>query len=293
MQVSVPQSEESRLKTKTTIIALASIASAAVTVAQVNSRTAPQTYSGRAETSLVGISLFDSGQRVISKYGSPFEVQALTVGGSGVGSTSGASGGGRGGPGGAGVAPAGTGAGGAAASALGNSPYIPSLIGDPFDTGVLNQNRAAGEFGVDGGGNTPTAAGAAGGGGAPSAAGAAGGSPASSGGGAGGGSLVTYTRWVYKRKASRYAFVLDKFNRVVQIEAVGAGDGYVKTRRGIGFGNTFGTIIARYNAPDGYEINGDNMIVRYLQRDRVAFRLQRLNPKAPQVVTGVVVAAGK
>jgi len=281
------------LKTKTTIITLAIAATAAVTVAQVNSRTTPQAYSGRAETSLVGISLFDSGQRVIAKYGSPFEVQALTVGGSSVGSTAGASGGGRGGPGGAGVAPAGGGAGGAAASALGNSPYIPSLIGDPFDTGVLNQNRAAGEFGVDGGGNTPTAAGAAGGG-APSAAGAAGGgSPASSGSGAGGGSLVTYTRWVYKRKSSRYAFVLDKFNRVVQIEAVGAGDKYVKTRRGIGFGNTFGTIIGRYNAPDGYEINGDNMIVRYLQRDRVAFRLQRINPKAPQVVTGVVVAAGK
>lgn len=264
-----------------------------VAVAQVNSRTAPQTYSGQAETSLVGISLFDTGQRVIAKYGSPFEVQALTVGGAGVGSTSGASGGGRGGPGGAGVAPAGGGAGGAAASALENSPFIPGLLGDPFDTGVLNQNRAAGDFGVDGGGGggTPTAAGAAGAGGAPSAAGAAGGSP--SGGGAGGGSLVTYTRWVYKRKSSRYAFVLDKFNRVVQIEAVGAGDGAVKTRRGIKFGNTFGTIIARYNAPDGYEVNGDNMIVRYLQRDRVAFRLQRLNPKAPQVVTGIVVAAGK
>ncbi len=87
--------------------------------------------------------------------------------------------------------------------------------------------------------------------------------------------------------------MLDKFNRVSQIEAVGLSNKSVRTKRGISFGSSFGTIINKYNAPDGYEINGDNIVVRYLVRDRVAFRLSRVNAKKPHVVTGVVVAAGK
>lgn len=278
---------------KTILFALSAVAASLFAVAGAQNRSTPQARSGTAETRLVGISLFDTGKRVISMYGSPYEVQALTVGGTGVGPT-GTQQSGRGAPGGAGTVGGGPGGGGggATASALGVGPAVPGLIGDPFDQGSFNQNRATGEFGVDGGGNVPTAAGAAGGaGGGPSAAGAPGG--AGGGGSATGGQLVTYTRWVYKRKSSRYAFVLDKFNRVIQIEAVGANDGKVRTRRGVGFGNTFGTLIARYNAPDGYEINGDTMVVRFLNRDRVAFRLQRLRPDAAQVVTGVVVAAGK
>jgi hypothetical protein len=80
---------------------------------------------------------------------------------------------------------------------------------------------------------------------------------------------------------------------VVQIEAFGLWDKNVKTKRGVQFGSSFGTLIKRYNAPDGYELNGDTMVVRFLERDRVAFRLQRVDPKKGHVVTGVVVAAGK
>jgi hypothetical protein len=114
------------------------------------------------------------------------------------------------------------------------------------------------------------------------------------GGGAGAsdGKLV-YTRWVYKRGPSKYGFILDKFNRVVQCEAIGMNDGRVRTSKGIKFGSTFGEVIKRYQTPDGYEINGDNIVVRYLVRNKVAFRLSRLGEKKPHVVTGIVVAGGK
>lgn len=104
---------------------------------------------------------------------------------------------------------------------------------------------------------------------------------------------ATYTRWIYKRNGSQYGFVFDKFNHVVQIEAIGIQNSKVKTSRGIGFGSTFAQIIKTYQAPDGYEISGDNVLVKYLSKAKVAFRLSRLGDKQPQVVTGVVVAAAK
>lgn len=113
------------------------------------------------------------------------------------------------------------------------------------------------------------------------------------GAGAGASDRVTVTRWVYNRGMARYAFILDKFNRVVQIEAVGMNDSRVKTAKGVKFGSSFGSIIRTYKAPDGYEISGSNIVMRYLVMDRVAFRLQKVDPKKPHVVTGIVVAAGK
>ena len=75
---------------------------------------------------------------------------------------------------------------------------------------------------------------------------------------------ITFTRWVYNRGGSRYGFVLDRFNRVVQVEAIGLQNAKVKTRRGVGFGSTFAQIIKKYQAPDGYEVSGDTIVVRYL-----------------------------
>ena len=118
---------------------------------------------------------------------------------------------------------------------------------------------------------------------------------AGAGGGAAGGAddRILFTRWVYNQGASRYAFVMDKFNRVVQIEAIGMSDSKVRTSRGIKFGSTFADVIKAYNAPDAYEITGDNIVVRYLVRDHVAFRLAKLKAKDVHRVTGIVVAAGK
>ena len=104
---------------------------------------------------------------------------------------------------------------------------------------------------------------------------------------------MTFTRWVYNRNASKYAFIIDGQGRVVQIESIGLKDGNVRTANGVSFGATFKDISMKYGNPDGYEISGDNILVKYLTRRKVAFRLSRLGDKKPQVVTGIVVAAGK
>ena len=261
------------------------IAAGVATVwAMATAQSSPQAHRGTAETTLIGISLYDTGMKVVTRYGNPDEIQPLTLGAGAAGGAP-ASGGGRGGPGPAGAPAGGGGAGGAAQGAM--------VIGDPFDTGRFNQLGIAP-------GDEPAARGGGGGGGTTMGKGPGGGGPGPSGGGGamggatqGSGSLVQYTRWVYNRNNSRYAFVLDKFNRVVQIEAVGLYDGKVQTKRGAAFGSTFQSIIKKYNAPDGYEISGDTIVMRYLTRDRVAFKLQRVKAGKPQVVTGIVVAAGK
>jgi len=129
--------------------------------------------------------------------------------------------------------------------------------------------------------------------GVPGGAGGRGGSGGGAPAPAGTGERVTYTRWVYNRGGSKYGFIIDKANRVVQIEAVGLQNNKVKTKQGLGFGATFAQIIKKYGDPDGYEIAGDNVMVKYLTRKKVAFRLSRLGEKKPQVVTGIVVAAAK
>jgi hypothetical protein len=113
--------------------------------------------------------------------------------------------------------------------------------------------------------------------------------------GMGGGSAenATYTRWIYNRSGSKYGFVIDRGGRVVQIEAIGLTNPKVKTSKGVTFGDTFAEVIRKYSTPDGYDINGDNVLARFLTKNRVAFRFARLGEKKPQVVTGIVVAAGK
>lgn len=252
--------------------------------AMVIGQSRPQAHSGTAENRLIGISLYDTGAKVVSVYGSPDEILALNPGGA-------AAGGGGGGTGGRGGAPGG-GASGGSGGGLGAPPAAVirdgSMIGDPFGPNTDWQQArqlGSGDGDDDGRGGAPSG----GRGGAPSGPGAPGGGGAA----AGSGNKVIYTRWVYKRNNSRYAFVLDKFNRVLQIEAIGLKNSSVKTRRGITFGSSFASIIKAYNAPDSYEVNGDNLVVRFLVRDRVAFRLNRLEADKPQVVTGIVVAAGK
>lgn len=253
-----------------------------------------------AEISLVGISLYSSGQSVINKYGSPDSIEAVTVGssagGSGGGPTGGpAAGGGKGG--GGGVNPGGN---GASAPGINEGDFIngplPGFIGDPFgDSTSLRQQGGApptpGAFpgaGADGGRNAggPPLPGVPGGGGGKGGAGGGPGNSTSSTG-------VQYIRMVYNRPNARYAFILDKYNKVVQIEAIGMNDPKVRTSRGIGFGNTFKELMNRYFEPDSYEISGDAFTVRFLQRGKVAFKFARLDPKKPHVVTGIVVAAGK
>jgi hypothetical protein len=272
-------------------------------------RSRPQPRTGPAERSLLGISLFDPGTKVIARYGNPDDIQALNVGGGG-----GAAPAAGGGPA-AGGAPGGRGGGipgdapgrGAAAPVAGyTGDALPGFFGDPFGQTLRQRPGFGGPPNVGSGGppggfrppsGPPAGAGRGGdagsmdeGAGAPAGAGGRGGGV---GAGAGATDRVTVTRWVYNRGMARYAFILDKFNRVIQIEAVGMNDSRVRTSRGIKFGSSFGSIIRTYKSPDGYEISGSNIVMRYLVFDRVAFRLQKVDPKKPHVVTGIVIAAGK
>ena len=261
----------------------------------------------KAETGLLGVKLYDSGLLVLKKFGSPDEVQAVTLGGGttfGGGGGIGAPRGGGGFPGAAGGGagrPGGNPGGGGGGAAAGAENSI-----NPFDFGD-NVLRQAGPQGLPGRGGAPSAGGGGpqgppggfpGRGGFPGAPGGgapgAGGAPA--GGGAptaGAGDRVTVTRWVYNRRASKYAFIVDKQGRIVQIEAIGLRDANVKTATKLSFGANFATLIKTYGNPDGYEISGDNILIKYLTRKKIAFKLSRLGAKQLQVVTGIVVAAGK
>ncbi len=242
-----------------------------------------------AERGLIGVNLYDTGVKVVSLYGSPDEIQAVTIGDST--STGGGPGFGGGG-GGFGGAPAGGGRGGPAGRGGGASS---SDRTGPFDFG----DQFLRQLSPDSAGSSASR------GGSPSG-GRPGGLPAGAGGpglpGGGGGSapsgntqteVTQYTRWVYNRGGSKYGFIVDNQGRVVQIEAIGLQNNRVKTRKGLGFGATFAQLIKSYGNPDGYEVGGDTILVKYLVNKKVAFRLTRLAVKKPHVVTGIVVSAGK
>lgn len=241
----------------------------------------PQARRGTAESSLVGVALYDTALRVVNLYGSPDEIQGLTIG---QGNAAG------GGPGNSATGAGGTTAAGGGAGAVTaveeNRPGVGGLYGNPFG----NQ----GEFWRQvrpGDGASEQEARSGGAGGRPGAGGPGGTGGPGGGASSGGGGGTQIVRWVYKRGSSRYAFVFDRFSRVVQIEAVGMNDSRPKTRRAISFGSSFSSVIKAYVEPDSYELIGDTVIVRFLANDRVAFRMQRLRPNGTHVVTGIVVAA--
>lgn len=236
--------------------------------------------SNAAETGLVGVKLYDTGLQVVKLYGSPDDIQDVASGGGGPIGPSGAGAGGAGGgprPGGGGPRPnSGGGPGGGPGAGSADAWHVPDLDYTPI-------NLQSGPPGVQGPGR-----------GGPPTPGGGGQAPAGAGGGGGGSdNRVVYTRWVYKRGNSRYAFILNRYNQVIQIEAIGANDSRVHTNRGIRYGAQFADIVKKYGAPDGYEISGNTLVLRYLVNAKVAFRLNRLETNGKHVVTGVVVAAGK
>ena len=241
-------------------------------------------YSG-PETGLLGIKLYDSGLRVIALYGNPDMI--TTVGGS---STGAGGGGGQGGPpggfGGPG-APGAPGGGGGGKGGMNDAVHFPDGI-VPGAFGEPTPDMQGGKFRP-----TPSAGGPPGGG-----PGGPGGPPGAGAGGAGTSATeaAVFTRWSYIKSGCRLGFEVDKFDRVIQIEAVGLQNARIKTRRGVGFGSSFSSVMKAYAPgadPDGYDISGNNFTIRFLTRNRVAFRLSQLSTKKAHVVTGIVVAAGK
>ncbi len=247
---------------------------------------APAKPAAKKSITLVGIALYDTGATVVAKYGNPFQIQAVSLGGGAIG-PSGA--GGPGGGGGRGPSIGTQGAGQGPGATLGKEDNRPGGFLPPddfFNSELMRQGAALGDegdgFGIPSGRGGPPVGGAGGRGGAGA-------------GGAGGGSSdrILYTRWLYKVGNSKYGFVLNSDNKVVQIEAAGMNDSRVKSAKGVGFGAKFADIVRKYGAPEGYEITGDAIVVRYLKTNQIAFRLNRLGKDKPHVVTAVVVAGGK
>ncbi|MBV6457633.1 MAG: hypothetical protein HONBIEJF_00749 [Fimbriimonadaceae bacterium] len=249
----------------------------------------------RAETGLIGVKLFQSGSSLVARFGNPQQIQAVTIGGAGLGPSGGGGGGapGFGRPGGFGGGQnSNPGGGGGGAGITGPDMNVPDDFG--FANDFLQAGKSLPGQGSGGRGGAMSAPSQGGPGMGPGAAPSGGGGGARAGGGSTGGDAgVMFTRWVYEKGGSRYGFILDNKMRVVQIEGIGMADSRVRTSRGITLGSQFKQIVKTYGAPDGYEIAGDNIVMRYLVRQKVAFRLSRLDPKKPHQVTGIVVAAGK
>ncbi|MEQ1933139.1 MAG: hypothetical protein ABL962_04580 [Fimbriimonadaceae bacterium] len=242
------------------------------------------------ENGLIGVKLYGTSMDLIRKFGSPDDIQAIGTGGGSIGAAGGRGTGGAptaGGP----TAPGQAGQAGGGASAATNWR---GDFGFGTESLFLQGNRGRGgddDAGLAPQGQGPSAAGQSGG---PSAAGQGGAGGGGAAGGAGGtDSRILFTRWVYKRGNSRFGFIIDKFDHIIQIEAIGSADSRVVTNRGVKYGAQIKDVMTRYGAPDAYELSGNQIVIRYLIKQKVAFRFNRLETDKPHVVTGIVVAAGK
>jgi len=271
-----------------------------------------------AENSLVGVRLFDSGLKLLTMFGEPDEIDNAGGGGGGAApgpsapvgftTTGGGAGmmGGRPGAGGGNMGGHGldtmAAAAAARAAAEGRGQRDSGMLpGDPF--GFTDQiyfvppGAGGGGGGRRGGGmgdpNAGMRRGPSGNSGFGGGDGGGNAAPAVSSGGGPAVSSDSYARWVYKRDGGKYGFIVDKDNQVIQIEAVALKDTKAVTKKGLTFGATFLQVIKVYGWPDSYEVAGNTITMRYLLKNHVIFRLNRLGLDQPHVVTGILIAAAK
>lgn len=239
-----------------------------------------------AETGLGGFKLFESGIRLLDIFGNPDDIQAIGIGTAIVGPAPAAGGGNPGGPPpGVGLPPSGVGGppqgqGGGRGGRGGEGFTNDFGWSSSTDINIQRGGRAGG---ADGDGGQAAAQGTAGATGAAPAAPAAGSNNA----------RQTYTRWIYKRPGVKYGFIIDRFDRIVQIDTIALKNPKIVTRGGITFGATFKDIIKKYGQPEVLELGTNQMVMRYLVKNKVAFRLNRLGIDKPMQVTAMMVAAGK
>lgn len=231
----------------------------------------------KGESRLAGIKLYDSGVDVVKRYGSPNDILPISW------NVQGGGGGGAGGGGGFASPPGGGGGGmsgkmGGPAGSAGGGQY-------DFTVPPLSANQL---------GLAPEIPPPTGGGGDGGRMGGGGGGAVGIGGGSTGTTETQYVRWVYRRGAgSSFNVVLNKFNKVVQIESIGVSNPGVRTSKGITLGSNVASVVKAYGNPDGYEVGGDYFMMKFLRTHKVAFRFTRENSTAPYRVTGIVVSAGK
>lgn len=214
-------------------------------------------------TGLLGIHLMDPATRVLSLWGSPSKIEPIQF------RTEDTGGGGGGG---------GNVFGGGNPDAGPGAPGGPPVAASPGGAG-----GGPGGLGKGGGGQS-----------GPGAM-AAPGMPGMGGGGAGGfeGEVSTkYTRWIYKRGAAMYAFIVDDSNRVIQIDASGL-SGAAIVSGGIRLGSSFSDVMRVYKKPDGYTFKGEIMEMRFLVNSGVLFQLHEDGATRTQRVVYISVSAGK
>ncbi len=159
---------------------------------------------------------------------------------------------------------------------------MPSMGGMPGMGGGMRGGR----FGDDDEGIGPMPGGAMSGGGIGGSVGMGGASSQSS---QGDGEVT----WVYERGQNTYMFLFNKDGRVIQIQSFGyrpAGMRGDRTSRGVILGDTAEKIYRLYGWPDSVVKEGDNLILDYSTKAKVAFQLlDRRDGKGSRVV-GITIA---
>jgi hypothetical protein len=105
---------------------------------------------------------------------------------------------------------------------------------------------------------------------------------------------VEYVRWVYPKAESRYSFLIEvKSGRVVQIEVIGIADPIAKTSQGIKLGDHFSQVLGRYKTPEQYKFGEKEIVVSYVGKYNVLFRLSKNEENKPHRVVGIAVTSGR
>lgn len=81
----------------------------------------------------------------------------------------------------------------------------------------------------------------------------------------------------FPKRGIHFAFLFNKDGKVIQIQEYGWKDdgktGGSKTRQGVGLGTTLGTVLQKYGWSNDGDRNGNNLVMRYGGRDRLALQL--------------------
>ncbi len=209
-----------------------------------------------------------SGKRATSKNGFPGKSDGGGGGGTGGPAVGGGSPGSGGYPGGAGGYPASPGSSGSPGGSPGSSGY---------PGGASSGGKGLPGF------NGPGGEGGPGGPGLPGAGGEG------SGGSDQGDGPATETTWWYHNKAKGYhmSFLFNKKGQVIQIQEYGVSSLHgSKTRQGIMLGSNMTQVLGRYGWSNDGAHDGENVIMRYGESDKVAFQMVK------NKVLGITVAVG-
>lgn len=97
--------------------------------------------------------------------------------------------------------------------------------------------------------------------------------------------------WKYKfPKNKTLEFIINPDGRIMQIAAFGTDWPTLKTSKGIALGvSTYKDLLGKYGFPEGQDVSGNNLVMRYVNKHRVIFTLLGMPGKMPYTVVGVTI----